>query len=106
MFHFAGAPEAEYSDTLELDLATVEPSLAGPRRPQDRVPLHAAKASFEAALNELMAAKPAKKGGAGSTGSGDPRRSPATGAAAVSLPVVDGSASPAGGTATAVAEPA
>ena len=39
-------PEAEYSDTLELDLSTVEPSLAGPRRPQDRVPLHDAKASF------------------------------------------------------------
>ena len=32
------APEAEYTDTLELDLATVEPSLAGPKRPQDRVP--------------------------------------------------------------------
>ena len=40
----AGSPEAEYSDTLELDLATVEPSLAGPKRPQDRVPLHDAKA--------------------------------------------------------------
>ncbi len=40
MFHTAESPEAEYSDTLELDLSTVEPSLAGPRRPQDRVPLH------------------------------------------------------------------
>ena len=39
MFHTADSPEAEYSDTLELDLSTVEPSLAGPRRPQDRVPL-------------------------------------------------------------------
>ena len=37
LFHTVGAPEAEYSDTLELDLATVEPSLAGPKRPQDRV---------------------------------------------------------------------
>ena len=46
MFHAPGAPEAEYSDTLELDLSTVEPSLAGPQRPQDRVPLHEAKASF------------------------------------------------------------
>ena len=61
MFHSAGAPEAEYSDTLELDLSTVEPSLAGPRRPQDRVPLHDAKASFAAALKELQAARPAKK---------------------------------------------
>ena len=32
-----GAAEADYSDTLELDLSTVEPSLAGPKRPQDRV---------------------------------------------------------------------
>ena len=93
MFHSAGAPEAEYSDTLELDLSTVEPSLAGPRRPQDRVPLREAKASFEAALKELMAAKPAKG-------------RPAPGAGVASLPVLDGSASPASGTATAVAEPA
>jgi aconitate hydratase len=39
MFHTADTPEAEYSDTLELDLGTVEPSLAGPRRPQDRIRL-------------------------------------------------------------------
>jgi aconitate hydratase len=44
----AGQPQ--YSETLELDLATVEPSLAGPKRPQDRVPLRSAKASFRAAL--------------------------------------------------------
>ena len=38
-------PEPEFTDTLELDLGTVEPSLAGPKRPQDRVPLaRAAKA--------------------------------------------------------------
>ncbi len=37
LFHTAATPEAAYSDTLELDLATVEPSLAGPKRPQDRV---------------------------------------------------------------------
>jgi aconitate hydratase len=66
IFHSVGAPEAEYSDTLELDLSTVEPSLAGPRRPQDRVPLHDAKASFAAALKELQAAKPAKKKAAAS----------------------------------------
>jgi len=39
-----------FSDTLELDLATVEPSLAGPKRPQDRVPLKAMKSSFRKAL--------------------------------------------------------
>ena len=39
LFHTHDSPEAVYSDTLELDLATVEPSLAGPSRPQDRVAL-------------------------------------------------------------------
>ncbi len=37
LFHTAEAPEAEYSATISLDLATVEPSVAGPKRPQDRV---------------------------------------------------------------------
>jgi aconitate hydratase len=84
IFHAVGAPEAVYSDTLELDLSTVEPSLAGPRRPQDRVALHNAKASFAAALKELQAARPAKKK-----------------AAAASLPIVDGASN---GAATAVVE--
>jgi aconitate hydratase len=42
--------EATYSQVVELDLATVEPSLAGPRRPQDRVPLRDAKHAFLASL--------------------------------------------------------
>src|SRR6185312_3685124 len=42
LFHDASTPEAKYSDTLELNLADVEPSLAGPKRPQDRVPLREA----------------------------------------------------------------
>ena len=42
--------EPEYSQVVELDLASVEPSLAGPRRPQDRVPLREAKQSFLEAL--------------------------------------------------------
>jgi aconitate hydratase len=46
LFHTAESPEAVYSDTLELDLGTVEPSLAGPRRPQDRVPLKLAKQMY------------------------------------------------------------
>src|SRR3989454_2427903 len=46
LFHSAGAPEPAYSDTLALDLAAVEPSLAGPRRPQDRVPLRDVARSF------------------------------------------------------------
>jgi len=42
-----GEKPAQYTDVLELDLGTVEPSLAGPRRPQDRVPLRSAKSSYE-----------------------------------------------------------
>jgi aconitate hydratase len=54
LFHTAGTPEADYTDTLALDLSTVEPSLAGPRRPQDRVRLSEAKASFASALPALQ----------------------------------------------------
>ena len=60
LFHTAGAPEAEYSQTLELDLATVQPSVAGPKRPQDRVLLKDAASSFAQQLPNLLAptAKP------------------------------------------------
>jgi aconitate hydratase len=60
LFHTAGTPEAEYTQTLELDLATVEPSVAGPKRPQDRVLLKDAAASFAQQLPSLLAptAKP------------------------------------------------
>ncbi|MEA2284058.1 MAG: aconitate hydratase [Solirubrobacteraceae bacterium] len=54
LWHDENSEEATYSDTIELDLSTVEPSLAGPKRPQDRVPLHAGKESFRAALSELV----------------------------------------------------
>ncbi len=46
-----GAPEARYSDVLTLDLGTVEPSLAGPKRPQDRIALKAAKGVVEKVLH-------------------------------------------------------
>ncbi|MFI5457137.1 MAG: aconitate hydratase [Isosphaerales bacterium] len=87
MFHSASSPAAEYSDTLGLDLSTVEPSLAGPRRPQDRVALRDAKSSFQIALKELVAGRPAKKG------------------LNVPLPVLGRFASEGGGTAVGVAEP-
>ena len=60
LFHSGGAPEAEYSQTLELNLADVEPSVAGPRRPQDRVLLKDAAESFAKQLPSLLAptAKP------------------------------------------------
>ena len=56
LFHEEDTPEAEYSELLSLDLATVEPSLAGPKRPQDRVVLSQAKESFEQALPGLLKA--------------------------------------------------
>jgi aconitate hydratase len=56
LFRLAGAPDPVYSETIELDLGTVEPSLAGPRRPQDRVSLKQAKSSFQTALGSMMTA--------------------------------------------------
>jgi aconitate hydratase len=58
LFHEEKTAEAEYSELLSLDLATVEPSLAGPKRPQDRVALSKAGESFEQALPSLI--KPGK----------------------------------------------
>jgi aconitate hydratase len=56
LFHTATSPEPVFSDTLELDLATVEPSVAGPKRPQDRVSLRRAKQAWLEALPALMPA--------------------------------------------------
>jgi aconitate hydratase len=53
LFRTAASPDPVYSDTLSLDLATVEPSLAGPSRPQDRVALKNVKESFLTALPSL-----------------------------------------------------
>ena len=60
MFHDARTPEAEYSELLSLDLSTVEPCLAGPKRPQDRVVLSQAGASFTQALPSLIKPKSAQ----------------------------------------------
>ncbi len=56
LFHTPDTPESVYSDSLELNLATVEPSLAGPRRPQDRVALREVGKNFLDALPTLMKA--------------------------------------------------
>jgi aconitate hydratase len=53
MFHDASTPDPNFSDLLELDLGDVEPSLAGPKRPQDRVPLAEAKQAFLEAMCEF-----------------------------------------------------
>ncbi|MHB1424278.1 MAG: aconitate hydratase AcnA [Gemmataceae bacterium] len=65
LFHTPQTPEARYSDTLELDLGTVEPSLAGPRRPQDRVALGQVKESFANDLGRLRPppTSPSRTGG-------------------------------------------
>ena len=67
LFRTDQTPDAVYSETLDVDLARVQPSLAGPRRPQDRVPLGKAKSSFATALPEL---KKGVKVAAASSGGG------------------------------------
>ena len=57
-----GDPDPVFTDTLELDMGTVEPSLAGPKRPQDRVALTAAPGSFEKARVELRTVKGGEAG--------------------------------------------
>ncbi|MFM7113641.1 MAG: aconitate hydratase, partial [Planctomycetota bacterium] len=60
-------PPARYTDTLSLDLATVEPSLAGPSRPQDRVRMVDVPASFKSALPEILKRSKPKAGAAAPT---------------------------------------
>lgn len=65
LFHSADSPEAEYTDTLELDLSVVVPSIAGPRRPQDRVRLSEAREAFATALPTLKSSATASEGAGG-----------------------------------------
>ncbi len=62
LWHDASTPQAEFSATLELDLADVKPSLAGPKRPQDRVLLEGVQKSFKDAVGPLTANRRAKNG--------------------------------------------
>ncbi|MGQ0560901.1 MAG: aconitate hydratase AcnA [Gemmatimonadota bacterium] len=63
LFHTKNTPEPAYTATLELDLCAVEPSMAGPRRPQDRIPLSHVKQSFLTTMQMV----PAASGGIGTT---------------------------------------
>jgi aconitase A len=49
-----GAPAAAYTDVVELDLGKVEPALAGPKRPQDRVPLRSAKSVYQSSVKKMV----------------------------------------------------
>ncbi|HQR44678.1 MAG TPA: aconitate hydratase AcnA [Thermoanaerobaculia bacterium] len=59
LFRTKDAPDPVFTDTLELNLKDVEPSLAGPRRPQDRVPLKASKQVFRDSLRVFLEKQPA-----------------------------------------------
>ncbi|HEY3151355.1 MAG TPA: aconitate hydratase AcnA [Candidatus Binatia bacterium] len=61
MFRTDASPDPMFSDTLELDLASVVPSISGPRRPQDRIPLTESKKSFKEALPSLIKSGSADK---------------------------------------------
>ncbi len=62
LYRTDATPDAEYTDVVHLDLGDVRPNIAGPRRPQDRVDLGDVKNSFNAAMNEWMAARDDKNG--------------------------------------------
>src|SRR5215510_11936198 len=79
LFRTPGAPDAVYSEVVNLDLSSIEPSLAGPKRPQDRVTLSKAKTAFQSALPSMQV--PAK-GGSGTAAS-------AKSAVALADPAVD-----------------
>jgi aconitate hydratase A / 2-methylisocitrate dehydratase len=54
LFRTKGSPDADYSEVIDLDLSTIEPSVAGPKRPQDRVRLSQTKPAFQAALPSMQ----------------------------------------------------
>jgi aconitate hydratase len=84
LFRTDATPDPTFTDTLELDLGTVEPSLAGPKRPQDRVPLSKSKAMYREALaGDLAKIGGAPSGGAASGGAANTAEQPSASAVAV-----------------------
>jgi aconitate hydratase len=84
LFRTAGTPDAIYSETIELDLASIEPSLAGPKRPQDRVSLKRAKAAFQAALPTMQVPSKPLSGASAAEGGARQGLATATGSVAQS----------------------
>jgi len=62
LFHTASTPECEYTDVLELDLSTVVPSVAGPKRPQDRLLLNQARDNFNTTFESQLVSTEGKAG--------------------------------------------
>ncbi len=69
LWRVQGAPAADYTDVVELDLSTIEPSLAGPKRPQDRVPLRSAKNVYQGSVKKMAEERTQKNPGAAGTAS-------------------------------------
>jgi aconitate hydratase len=92
LFRNPGDLDPDYTERIELDLSTIEPSLAGPRRPQDRVSVKQAKSGFQAALAALQATSSKKGAEAG----GSAQVSAASSATASGLAVLDAPAVAAG----------
>ncbi len=76
LWHDEHSEEPTFSDTIELDLGTVEPSLAGPKRPQDRVSLSDAKGAFRRALEDYAPSDGAQVGRGGRGAWRSPTRPP------------------------------
>ncbi len=88
LLHTAETPEPVFSDLLSLDLGTVEPSLAGPKRPQDRVPLKDAKKIFEKSLLDMVNTAPPQDEDAAPSGASPKPAQPVSGASKLSASAV------------------
>jgi aconitate hydratase A / 2-methylisocitrate dehydratase len=90
LFRTAHSVDPVYTSTLELDLSTVEPSLAGPKRPQDRVSLRQAKYKFQQALDMMLTERKPKPAVEKPGETGSPGAQPAAAAVAAVTEVVPG----------------
>jgi aconitate hydratase len=86
LFRFDDAAEPVYTSTIELDLSTVEPSLAGPKRPQDRVSLRQSKLKFEQALEVMLTERKPKTAAAPPSAGAAAAAEPAAVATAEAVP--------------------
>jgi aconitate hydratase len=93
LFRSPASADPVYTSTLELDLSTVEPSLAGPKRPQDRVSLRNAKVGFQKALETMLTERKTKAAAAREDEAAAPAAtaaSTAVGTAAETVPGMEG----------------